>query len=418
MIMQRINRALVDVVFREIDVRIHPRANFDGPTICVGNHFGGLADAILIVDSLPRMPRVVARDVIWRIPVAGQVMRALRAIPVHRRADGAVGSNDEMFASCFEALAQGDVILIFPEGVTQEEPNMAPIKTGAARIALGALARGVTDLQIVPVGLHYADKAGFRSSALVNVGAPIDVSVGDAGNPADVRALTDQIAAAMHRAAPDYPDWPTCRLFEEAATVMLNDVDAGSVPIRYGDRALLADRLYARARDREEIEGAAGSYREARAPMRLGDLPVRRVRSAPVARTERSWLLALVLILVLLPYAIAGAALAVIPWLLVRASRLFRLAPAVQASLTPALALLSFGGLWLWLLIATLGSGPGNVVLAVLLPPFFVACTVMVAERAALLWRRWLVRKLPAGPAADALVGHREAVSDVAWAQL
>ncbi len=41
-----------------------------GPVAAVSNHFGGLADAVLLVDASPRLPRIVARDVIWKVPIA------------------------------------------------------------------------------------------------------------------------------------------------------------------------------------------------------------------------------------------------------------------------------------------------------------------------------------------------------------
>lgn len=34
-----------------------------------------------------------------------------------------------MFASTYEALGTGDLLLIFPEGVTQDVPHMAEFKT-------------------------------------------------------------------------------------------------------------------------------------------------------------------------------------------------------------------------------------------------------------------------------------------------
>ncbi len=67
------------------------------------------------------------------------------------------------FASAYASRAHGDMILIFPEGVTQDVPHMAEAKTGAARIALGAKASGTNSVRIVPIGVHYENKAVFRS---------------------------------------------------------------------------------------------------------------------------------------------------------------------------------------------------------------------------------------------------------------
>ena len=65
-------------------------------------------------------------------------MNWIGAIPVHKPEDhNSPTSNDEMFASCYGALDDAGNILIFPEGVTRNEPSIATVKTGAARIAIG-----------------------------------------------------------------------------------------------------------------------------------------------------------------------------------------------------------------------------------------------------------------------------------------
>jgi 1-acyl-sn-glycerol-3-phosphate acyltransferase len=46
--------------------------------------------------------------------------------------------NDEIFSKCFEHLKNNGAILIFPEGISLTNRQLRKIKTGAARIALGA----------------------------------------------------------------------------------------------------------------------------------------------------------------------------------------------------------------------------------------------------------------------------------------
>ena len=80
---------------------------------------------------------------------------------------------------------------------------MKPIKTGAARISLGAVSTGeVNNLQIVPAGLYYTSKTSFRSSALLYFGEPIPVdrvALDNTGNPPrePVRELSNRIEAAL-----------------------------------------------------------------------------------------------------------------------------------------------------------------------------------------------------------------------------
>ena len=81
-----------------------------------------------------------------------------------------------MFAACHEALAEGAHIALYPEGGVHREPRMIPLKTGTARIALGAAADdGVRGIEIVPIGLVYDDKARFRSQVAIHIGQGIDV---------------------------------------------------------------------------------------------------------------------------------------------------------------------------------------------------------------------------------------------------
>ncbi|MGV1005000.1 MAG: 1-acyl-sn-glycerol-3-phosphate acyltransferase [Candidatus Nanopelagicales bacterium] len=415
--LQRLARQINNVIFRQIEVHLSEEAGFDGPVLGVANHFGGLSDALLLVDVLPRTPRFLANDTLWKVPLARHVMRAVRGIPVYRRERGSRGDPNAMFSACYEALAAGDLVLIFPEGVTVETPHIAPIKTGAARIALGALQAGLPEVKIVPIGLHYSDKAGFRSSALVNTGPSLVVR--PPGDPTDqerVRELTAEIETALRAAAPNFPDWDTARDFDQAAEVVLHDVDAGAVPLHYGDRVLLANRMAAHASDSGEIATRAHAYHQARNWLGADDLAVRRAGDHPPVIPDQSWGFRVALSLLLAPYALVGLALIAIPWLLFQVSRLFRLAPAVQASLTPALAILAFGGQYVWLTLQGWQRyGWQGVIGVVLIVPFFSACAALVTEQVGLLWRRWRVRRLPSGERTTAALAARTQLSELSW---
>jgi glycerol-3-phosphate O-acyltransferase/dihydroxyacetone phosphate acyltransferase len=79
------------------------------------------------------------------------------------------------------------------------------LKTGAARIALGANSMKGNEhpLQIVPLGIYYTAKGIFRSSALLYFGQPIfvdPIALEPSGEPPPeaVHALTDRIERALN----------------------------------------------------------------------------------------------------------------------------------------------------------------------------------------------------------------------------
>ena len=426
---RRVARIAANLVYRDIDVHLPAETIPDGPVLAVANHFGGLADGVLLVDSAPRMPRVVARDVIWKVPLVGHLASAIGMIPVHKAADGgARASNDEMFASAYRALGDRDLVLIFPEGVTQDVPYMAEVRTGAARIILGARESGVQGIQILPMGVHYENKAGFRSRALVNVGPPIDVDswvqergpvVGGADDRDAVRDLTELVNDRVRRVAPDFPDWEQAHALETVAEVLLLDVDpAPSPPIQYGDRELLAARLNRVPEpDRGLLVAAGAQYRMALRAARTSNRAVASAGSPPPR--SGGWLRDLALVVLLAPFALMGLAAAAIPLLLVLLASRLRIAPAVRATVVPGLALLLFLGEWILFAVQSGEDGSPEIGLAALvLFPFFVAALFLVVERVILLWRRWRHSRQPPRDALAALQALRADVAQKGWAAL
>ena len=193
------------VYFRRIEIIGLEHVPRQAPLIFVLNHPNALVDPVFLFCLAPRRVSFLAKAPLFRMPVLGFFIRALDSLPVYRRKDEGedVTRNEETFVAARKLLAGGGTIGICPEGVSHSEKRLLPIKTGAARIALGAVSTGeVADLKIVPAGLYYTAKTKFRSSVLLYFGKPIDVtpvSLEASGQlpRAAVRELSDRIECAL-----------------------------------------------------------------------------------------------------------------------------------------------------------------------------------------------------------------------------
>ena len=206
--------AALRLFFRRIetgDVSLVPAS---GPVLFVLNHPNGLIDPALVFCALPRRVSFLAKSTLFRVPAVGRVMRVMEVLPVYRRVDAGedMSQNRRTFRACRALLRRGRCIAIFPEGVSHDEPRLLPVKTGAARIALGAASVEGDDptpgadtplgLKVVPVGLYYTSKTTFRSEALLRFGGPFDVTavtLGEDGEPPHdaVRELSARIEGAL-----------------------------------------------------------------------------------------------------------------------------------------------------------------------------------------------------------------------------
>jgi glycerol-3-phosphate O-acyltransferase / dihydroxyacetone phosphate acyltransferase len=204
-----------------------------GAALLLPNHPNALLDPALVWATAGRDVRFLAKSTLFRGPF-GWILGGAGAIPVYRRMDQGVDTakNAETFAAVSEALADGDAICIFPEGISHSTGRLEPLRTGAARMALAAERAG-TRIALIPVGLNFDRKTAFRSRVTVVFGTPF--SAEDLTAPAGADALSD---AEQVRAL-------TARMAERMRRLLV-EADPRA------DAALIdrVDRLYAAARAR------------------------------------------------------------------------------------------------------------------------------------------------------------------------
>lgn len=277
--------------YRDIQVEGLARIPRQRPLLLVVNHPNALIDALLVVWLVPRRILITAKATIFRNPLGGVLLRWLGVVPLRRASDEAKqgGSrsparNKETFRAVYDALRGNGTVLIFPEGKSHDEPSLAPLKTGAARMALYAQEAGsVGDLAIVPIGLTFERKEAPRTRVLVQIGEPIILGAwrAPAGVPAS-DALTAEIDARLRAVTLNYPtiDDATravrlasliAALFEEVPSIGVVDrglgvemaiarrIDELSVRLRHADNALRrqADQLVRRL---DAVEHVAANH--------------------------------------------------------------------------------------------------------------------------------------------------------------
>ena len=224
-------RFALRIYFRRIEVAGLEHVPRDSPVIFVLNHPNALVDPVFLLCLTPRRVSFLAKAPLFRMPVLGFLVRALDSLPVYRSQDEGedISKNRETFVLARKLLSRGGTLGICPEGVSHDEPRLKPLKTGAARIALGTVSGADSlNLKIVPAGLFYTAKTRFRSAALLYFGQPIDVEpveLDSAGNPprGATRVLSDRIERALRDVILEAEHKEALALIEKAERMFFSD---------------------------------------------------------------------------------------------------------------------------------------------------------------------------------------------------
>ena len=181
----RVVRFLVGLFFRRVEVAGIEHVPVAGGGILIAWHPNGLVDPALIISCFPRRVVFGARHGLFKWPVVGRLMAALGTVPIFRASDlkdatdeTRRNANRKSLDAMAQAVCDGGFAALFPEGVSHDDPFLQELKTGAARLYYRAKQlcdeNGVPPV-IIPVGLHYDNKTAFRSDALVEFHAPLEL---------------------------------------------------------------------------------------------------------------------------------------------------------------------------------------------------------------------------------------------------
>jgi 1-acyl-sn-glycerol-3-phosphate acyltransferase len=199
-----------------------------GGAIMAINHIGYLDFAISGTAALPakRYVRYMAKKEIFNDKIAGPLMRGMHHISVDRE------SGSASFVAALRALKAGEIVGIFPEATISKSFEIKGMKSGAARLAIGA---NVPVLPTIVWGSQRiwtkGRKRDFRRNKYpisIYIGEPLlftretDVEIAE-------REIKNALEKLLRQVQDEYPDahrgqwWAPARLGGTAPT--LEEVD-------------------------------------------------------------------------------------------------------------------------------------------------------------------------------------------------
>lgn len=193
--------------YADVVVQGRERVPGEGPLLIVANHPNALIDPLLVGTSVERRILLTAKATLFGNAVVAWLLQTVGVVPLRRAKDeGLEGAalpatperNSAAFAQVTDALRRQRAVLIFPEGISHDDPTLAPLKSGAARMALQARGEGVAGIRLLPVGLVYEAKEQPDSRILVRIGEPLDLDAWMIAHAtADPRELTEELGARL-----------------------------------------------------------------------------------------------------------------------------------------------------------------------------------------------------------------------------
>jgi len=307
---------ITNTFFRRIDIVGAENVPAEGPVIFAGNHPNALMDGWLLTAKCGRWPlHFMASAKLWDYRLLGPLMSASGAVPVYSREErGGDVDNSKAFEKLYEVIEAGHCMGIFPEGISHAESQLAKLKTGAARIALGVAGRGNISVTIIPCGLNYIHRHRFRSQVLIEFGTPIIVDKHWAAeyandNQGTVRKLTDHLANALLNVTLNAPDWNVLR-FVQTARRLYKPKTADLSPGQYVELNRRFVDSYLKFADDPELSTFRADVEDYQARLDMLGLKDYQLRDpVTLGHAFQKVLMRSLMMLLLLPLAIPGALL-------------------------------------------------------------------------------------------------------------
>ncbi|TWD75424.1 1-acyl-sn-glycerol-3-phosphate acyltransferase [Kribbella amoyensis] len=201
------------LVFTRTDFQGRENMPRSGGVVFVTNHISHFDPFVLgyFIWECRRIPRLLGKASVFKLPIAGRIIRSAGQIPVYR--DSAQAA--DAFRDAVAAVEKGECVGVYPEGTITRDPGLWPMtgKTGAARIAL------MTGCPLIPIANWGAQEVFESYGKRIRIGLlPRKTMRVKAGPPVDLSAFRDRPI--------------TNELLHEATEVIMKAVAAGVGELR------------------------------------------------------------------------------------------------------------------------------------------------------------------------------------------
>ena len=195
----------------------------DGAFVLAPNHYSEFDPLIVAVAvwRMGRLPRFMAKESLFRVPVLGWVLRSTGMVPVARSSSRTAAA--QTIAQSRDLVHNGRGVIVYPEGTLTRDPALWPMrgKSGAVRLAMAG------DIPLIPMAQWGTHEIMGRYQKGLKLWPPrkrVQVLLGDPVDIGDLRGRqNDQAAVTLG----------TERLMQAITALLEQARDEKAPPVRW-----------------------------------------------------------------------------------------------------------------------------------------------------------------------------------------
>lgn len=174
-ILKIITRLFIHIFCRNIRINNIELLKTKGPVLLATNHPNSFLDAIILNTLFKQPIYALARGDAFKNKRIDTILRSLKMLPVYREKEGIenLQLNYSTFDDCINIFKADGIVLIFSEGLCENEWHLRPLKKGTARLAVATWQKGIP-LKILPVGINYSSFYLSGKNIQINFGTFIE----------------------------------------------------------------------------------------------------------------------------------------------------------------------------------------------------------------------------------------------------